>query len=101
MGTFTSGRPTDSACASSRASRTACMATRAYAALTVVSRATTSTSPRWRVTCSAQALSFPVLQDIQALGRLTLAPRKSGSAPTLGLQRPLALGDIGHPETRF
>src|SRR5688572_5133854 len=62
MGTTWTGRPTASACASSRLRRTACMATRSWASLTVVSRATTCMSPRPRRTCRAQALSLPLLQ---------------------------------------
>src|SRR5271169_5637843 len=54
------------------------MATRAWVELTVVSRATMSTSPRFLVVCSAQALSLPELHDNHALGRDTRSSSLGG-----------------------
>src|SRR5262249_5522237 len=56
------------ACKRTSSSRTACMATRRKASLKVVTKPTTSVSPRCRNRCSAQAPSFPELQDRSTLG---------------------------------
>src|SRR2546428_11583594 len=68
-GPATTGRHRAAACASSRLWRTACIATRAADALTEVSSATISTCCCFRIRCTAQALSLPVLHDIHALGK--------------------------------
>src|SRR5579863_509385 len=58
-----SGRPSDSACRSSRARRTPCMLMRSYSSVMVVSSATARQSPAARIVCSAIALSLPPLQQ--------------------------------------
>jgi hypothetical protein len=73
-GTVVSGRPADSACARSNCARTACIATRPKASFSVVSSPTTSTSPCCLSTCSAHALSLPLLQAKSARG-FTAPPR--------------------------
>src|ERR1039458_6551387 len=50
--------------------RTACMATRWNVALTVVNSPATSYSVDWRNTCSAHALSLPLLQLSQVFLRM-------------------------------
>src|ERR1039458_328667 len=73
MSTVTSARPRRSAWASSKLRRTACIATRFASAFTVDKRAVTSTMPPERATSSAIALSFLLLQLIQALARAAIA----------------------------
>src|SRR5262245_31316424 len=66
IGASTRGRPRASAWAWSSERRTPCIATRSWTSLTVVRSPTTSTSGVARRTCSAHALSFPLLQASQA-----------------------------------
>ena len=64
---MSSGKPTASACATSKSLRTACIATRSNAWFTVVSKPTTSTSGSCRRTCSVHAESLPEDQARRAL----------------------------------
>ena len=55
------------------------MATRLASWLIVVSKAVTSNSPEIRSLCRVQALSLPLLQESQILGRVIQSPIQRGA----------------------
>src|SRR5262245_8993357 len=81
MGARTRGRPRAAAWAWSSERRTPCIATRSWTSFTVVRRPVTSTSGDARSTCSAHALSLPLLPASQAFTIARSPPPGTGAEP--------------------
>src|ERR1700751_2629283 len=78
--TLRQGNPRAAAWRPRDSSRTPCMQTRPQPEVSLVRRPTISSPPADRATCSAKALSLPVLQAARALGLAREVTRSLGPA---------------------